>query len=247
MMSIYEHEASEPPDIHSATDDYARRFAGKTGEWLLSIQTCALLRMLASFPSSVNVLDIGGGHGQIAAPLAEHGYSVTVTGSSMACRTRVNDLLEASEGRFQIANLLDLPFADRSFDVVTCFRMLTHVSDWKRLLAEMSRVARTAVVIDYPSLRSVNALTPIFFSLKQRTEGNTRTYQCFEEKDLLCEFSRNGFVLQERYAQFFFPMVLHRKFGHSRVSTALENAAQWLGLSDQWGSPVILKVMRETR
>lgn len=245
MTSMTDLRQFESPDIHSASDGYAQRFAGEAGEWLLSIQEAGLLRMFSSLPDRAEVLDIGGGHGQIAAPLVRQGHSVTVTGSTAACSARLTEMVDAGLCRFEVSDLLNLPFADQSFDVVTCFRIVTHVDDWKRLLAELSRIARVGVIIDYPTIHSLNALTPMLFSLKKRAEGNTRTYRCFDEKELLAEFASNGFVFGERFAQFLFPMVLHRKLGQPRVSEALESMARRGGLSDRWGSPVILKVMRE--
>ena len=53
-------------------------------------------------------------------------------------------------------DLLDLPFGSRSFDVVVAVRLLPHVRNWQRLLAELCRVARSTVIVDYPRTTGFN-------------------------------------------------------------------------------------------
>ena len=40
------------PDVETASEDYARRFAGPVGEWFLRIQEQAVLRMLSPWPGA---------------------------------------------------------------------------------------------------------------------------------------------------------------------------------------------------
>ncbi|WP_444907741.1 class I SAM-dependent methyltransferase [Microbulbifer sp. SSSA008] len=51
---------------------------------------------------------------------------------------------EHSKGRLQfgVANGLQLPFADGSFDVVICSEVLEHIPDYKSVLAEINRVLK---------------------------------------------------------------------------------------------------------
>lgn len=62
-----------------------------------------------------------------------------------------------------VGNILKLPFADKSFDVVCAFEVLEHLpfEDFDHALAELTRVARSHVVISLPHFG------PMFsFSLK---------------------------------------------------------------------------------
>lgn len=234
----------ETADIETSSDDYATRFAGEVGAWFLQVQEQATLRLLAAYPGA-RVLDVGGGHGQIAEPLARHGYDVTVTGSDAVCSARIQPLVDAGQVRFEVANVLDLPYSDRDFDVVVSYRLLPHVEQWQAFLAELTRVARQAVVVDYPEVRSANAIAPLLFPLKKQLEGNTRTYTTFRRRELLDAFAAHGFREGARYPEFFFPMVVHRKLEKPGLSAVLENASRAVGLTGWLGSPVILKLVRE--
>jgi 2-polyprenyl-3-methyl-5-hydroxy-6-metoxy-1,4-benzoquinol methylase len=236
---------AELADIHSASDGYARRFAGRAGAWLLHVQERGTLRLLADYPGA-SVLDVGGGHGQIAGPLAAAGHRVTVLGSAAVCEHRVHDLVAAGKARFDVGSVVDLPYPDRSFDVVTSFRLLSHVHRWEQLVSELARVARQAVIVDYPVEASVNRLTPYLFSLKKRAEGNTRTYRCFTDGELARAFAASGLRRDGRYAQFFLPMVVHRQLQAPALSALLERGPRALGLTDRVGSPVIARFVRQT-
>lgn len=62
-----------------------------------------------------------------------------------------------------VGSVLELPFADKSFDAVCAFEVLEHLpfEDFDKALAELSRVARTHVVISLPHFGPMLA-----FSLK---------------------------------------------------------------------------------
>jgi len=127
---------------------------------------------------------------------------------------------------------------------VSSFRLLPHVRQWPRLLSELCRVARHAVILDYPSRRSVNYVAPQLFTLKKRVEGNTRPFRCFRHHELTDAAAAAGFVPAGRYAEFFLPMVLHRSMKSRALSASLEGAFRGLGLTAAFGSPVVLKLVR---
>ncbi len=142
-------ERDAAPDVISSTDDYARRFSGPVGAYFLSTQLESVLRWMPA-AQGCRVLDIGGGHAQLAAPLVRRGYDVTVFGSEHSSRERLDRMIGRDRYRFQRGSLLDLPFEPKSFDVVLAFRMLPHLGDWQRLIEEACRVSAGAVVLDYP-------------------------------------------------------------------------------------------------
>lgn len=230
----------ETADIETASEDYARRFAGPTGAWMLEVQE-RLTRRLLRQPPPATILDVGGGHGQLAVPLARSGYSVTVFGSADSCRRRLESLLSEGHAQFVVGHVLDLPFENASFDVVLAFRMLTHCGAWEQLVAELCRVARRAVIVDYPTSQSLNALAPSFFNTKKRIELNTRTWRLFRHAEVRAAFERAGWRRSRMAAQFFLPMVLHRVLRRRGLSAAMETLCRSVGLTWLAGSPVIAR------
>lgn len=234
----------ETADIETASEDYASRFAGPVGEYFLQTQLDLLLELLPDLRPGASVLDVGGGHAQLAVPLAQRGCKVTVTGSDESCRSRLAQRLAEGEYAYQTCDMLHLPFSDRSFDFVIAFRLVPHVARWPQLLAELARVADKAVLIDYPDIRSVNILNFLFFHFKKRLEGNTRTFALFSRPQMVKEFAKHGMSRPQMRAEFFLPMVLHRKIGSANISSCLEACCRCCGLTRLFGSPIILRVDR---
>lgn len=239
---------TEIADVETSSDGYAARFAGPVGRYFLDVQAEIAQRLLAPWPRA-RILDVGGGHAQLAPLLVERGHQVTVVGSREVCRARLDRVLPAGSFEFHACDLLQMPFADRSFDVVIAFRLLAHVPRWRELIAELCRVADRAVVVDYSDLRSFNALYGPLFQWKKSVEGNTRTFITFGAGEVAAELARNGFGRPDEVRQFFVPMVVHRMLGKAlgtaAPSRALEAASSLLGLRRALGSPVILRVQRE--
>ncbi len=233
----------EDADVETSSEAYAHRFSGGVGGWFLAVQAEATLELLKPFPHA-RIVDVGGGHGQLAAPLAEAGHDVTVIGSSEECRARVRPLVDAGQVRFQAADLLGLPFAARAFDVALAFRLLPHVARWRELVAELCRVAARAVIVDYPTRRSINAVAGPLFGMKKRVEGDTRPFAVFADEDVEAAFAGQGFVVAGRRPQFAVPMALHRALGMTPLSRGLERAARVTGVTTLLGSPVIVRADR---
>jgi 2-polyprenyl-3-methyl-5-hydroxy-6-metoxy-1,4-benzoquinol methylase len=237
-------DATPPaPDVETASAAYARRFEGAVGAWFLDVQARATLDLVAGWRGG-SVLDVGGGHGQLTGALVAADFTVTVLGSAPGCRERVSAWVDAGRARFEVGDLLHAPWPDRSFDVVLAFRLLPHVPRWRELLAELSRLARAAVVIDYPTRRSLNVVSAPLFGLKRRVETGTRPFAVFSDAEVAAAFAGHDFTATGRRPQFFLPMALHRALGRARISRALERAAQSLGLTRVLGSPVILRSER---
>jgi len=233
----------ETADVETSSDDYASRFFGPTGAWMLAVQERAVRDLLGS-PDGSSVLDVGGGHGQLALPLAAAGWRVTVLGSAAVCARRLAPAIDAGRVRFVAGDLLALPFRDGAFDFVVSVRLLPHCERWPQLAAELCRVARRAVIVDYPTLESLNRVAPALFGAKKRLEGNTRTFTLFTHRQVAAAFSAGGFQPAGRVAQFFLPMVLHRALRCRPCSAALETICSGLGLTSRWGSPVIARYSR---
>ncbi len=234
----------EDADIGTSSEDYARRFTGGVGRWFVATQSRLTLGLLRALPAGASVLDVGGGHAQIAPPLIEAGYEVTVVGSDPICAARLEPWITQGRCRFDAANLRSLPYPDRSFDAVVCLRLLPHSVEWTGLIRELCRVARRSVVLDYPSSRSVNALSSRLFRLKRAIELNTRRFLLFTPEEIGDAFRESGFTVREEHPQFLFPMVLHRLTGRANLSRIAETPGRVLGLTRWFGSPILIRADR---
>lgn len=231
---------AENADIETSSEGYAARFAGSVGEWLLGVQESIVLAWIREV-APTSILDVGGGHGQLAIPLARAGFQVTVLGSDPICVKRIEKEVKTGNIKFQAGNVIALPFPNHSFDVVISVRLLPHCERWPELLREMCRVAQKSVIVDYPV---ESKLASVLFGAKKKLEGNTRTWLSFRDEILRAEFKKHGYELKHRTGQFFLPMVLHRTLKCRTTSAFLEGIFRGLGLTRRWGSPVLLEMER---
>jgi SAM-dependent methyltransferase len=234
--------ARESPDIDTASEPYARRFAGAAGRYLLAEQEAAVSALLGTWRGD-SALDVGGGHAQLTRLLLDRFRNVVVVGSDARSLARVRRRYPSCATA--TGDLLALPFASGSFDLVVAVRLLPHVLSWPRLVAELCRVARSIVIVDYPRAVGFNGLTPLLFPLKKRLEGNTRHYRNFDDAELDDVLRACGFEPRARHAQFLLPMVVHRQLNGSAPVRALERLARRLRLTPALGSPVVLRADRD--
>ncbi|GGC10044.1 hypothetical protein GCM10011494_30900 [Novosphingobium endophyticum] len=238
--------ASEQPDIVTSSDDYASRFQGAVGAYMLWVQEQGLFALLGQHTMGLGstVLDVGGGHGQLALPLAKAGYTVTVAGSDASCFRRLRAQEQAASIEFEECDLLRLPFKDRQFDFVTSVRLMSHVEDWPRLVSELCRVSGRAVIIDYPIWSSLNALSLLAFPIKRKIEKNTRNYRTFFADEIRSAFAAHGFRQTCDWRQFVLPMALHRAMPRSPVARRAERVFRKAGVTRVAGNPVLARFDR---
>ena len=243
---------TERPDVETASDRYTQgRFAGAAGRWLLAQQDRMVTSVLDhTGPAPLRVLEVGGGHGQIAPLLVNRGHHVVVHGSDQVCFTRLEPLRRSHPDQldFCAASLRALPFADKSFDLVIAVRLFGHVSEWRPLLAEMARLSRRFVVVEFARKSDALALQWLrngVFALKHRIEGTTRPFFVYTERALMAELERRGYRRVMAAGQFALPMVVHRTLRSPALSAGLERALRLAGAGDAVRSPAFLLAERE--
>jgi SAM-dependent methyltransferase len=142
---------------------------------LLQERFARAVRGLEPFLSGATALVVCGGSGMDAEFLARAGAAVTTTDISQGAASRA--LERARRAGFDlisvVADVENLPFRDRSFDLVYVHDGLHHVEHPTKALTEMARVADRAVALTEPA-RAV--LTRIAvragFALEREEAGN---------------------------------------------------------------------------
>lgn len=237
--------ADAMPDVATSAQAYAERFAGPVGRYFLEVQGSLTLAALSHLPPGSAVLDVGGGHAQLTPYLVDAGFDVVTVGSDPSCSRRLAPWLKGGRCRFELGDLLDLAHPPESFDAVVAFRLLAHVPRWREFLAGLCRVARDCVVMDFPSLHSLNRFADRMFALKRGVEGDTRPFAVYEPVEIRRAFQVEGFRLDEAHPQFLLPMALYRSLGSAGFARALEETGRITGLTRWLGSPIIAKARRE--
>jgi len=231
------------PDLHSSTNEYAARFSGGTGAWLIAAQSRALLSLIAP-RNPTSIVDIGGGHAQCLMPLLEHGFNPHLYASSEQALGVSSALVSSSKIHVLLGSLEKLDIQDRQYQCVLSVRILSHMQDWRRFIAELCRVSSQDVIIDYATYRSFNILGGALFQLKILVEGNTRHFLTFWDSQIDEEFSRHGFRRTRDVRLLFWLLGLHRALKSVQISSKLELFADLASLRSAFGSPVVARFER---
>lgn len=235
-------------DLESSTKEYAARFAGAVGAAMLARQSELIQRAVRELTERgtsagsrpFSVLDVGGGHAQALRALSDlPGLELHLLASSEAAIGCAAPLVESGRVRVHLGSLERSGLTGGAFDVVTCFRQLPHVRDWRALAQELARLAAQRIIIDYPPWASVNVLSGALFPLKKRLEGNTRPFRLFTHGEVLSEFANAGFERAWREGQFLFPLALYRMLGSAPVMTVLEWPGALTGIRRTFGNPCV--------
>ncbi|HWB29258.1 MAG TPA: class I SAM-dependent methyltransferase [Vicinamibacterales bacterium] len=237
----YAHYASR--DVAEGFD--ALRFGGPVGRHLLETQEALLLDVLSPLEGR-RVLDVGAGTGRVALGLAARGAIVHGLDASaeMLAVARERAAEAGLAIQLDVADAHALPVADRSVDAAVCFRLLMHVLDWRRCVAEICRVSRQRVVIDFPAAASAAAIESLARRARQAMGQRVEAYRVMRERDVREALAANGFRVVLVRRQFVLPIALHKAIGRLPVSLAVERGLAAVGLLRALGSPVTMVAER---
>jgi len=112
-------------------------------------------------PADAKILDLGCGNGISSRLLNQAGFDVVGTDISPLFLEEARNW-ENPKLRYQVCDVLELPFDNDSFDVICSNELIEHLPDVETALKEMIRVVRNGgkVVLSGPNLCS--PLTPFF-------------------------------------------------------------------------------------
>ena len=223
----------------------ALRFGGPIGNYLLETQDRLLVASLAPLAGR-RMLDVGTGTGRAAITLARGGATVIGMDASAQMLSVARSRAEAAGLRIEFVpgDAHSLPFSDRSFDAAVCLRVIMHTPDWERCLAELCRVSRRRIVVDFPSLASAAALESAARRLVQALGARTEAYRVLAEHRVRQALARHDFRVVSVHRQFVLPIAFHKALGSLGVTRGLEGALAAVGLLRLLGSPVTVVAER---
>lgn len=223
----------------------ALRFSGPVGRFLAETQHALLVEALEPHTGR-HVLDVGTGTGRAAIGLAALGATVVGLDASaemlQVARERARDAGAAVE--WGIADAHHLPLPDRAVDAAVCLRVLMHAIDWRQCVAELCRVSRWRVVVDFPALGSAAALESGVRRVRQRLGGSVEAYRVLAERDVVSAFASHGFRIVITRRQFVLPIAAHKAFGLFNVTRRIERGFAAAGLLRLLGTPVTMVAER---
>ena len=241
--SHYSYELYADPRMAEAFD--GMRFSGPVGQ-LIAEQQAQVIAAFLDPLAGQQILDVGTGTGRGAIALALRGAIVTGVDASAemlaVARRRAADA--GVQVEFVQGDAHGLAYADRSFDAVTCLRVLMHTPNWRQSLAELCRVARDRVLFDYPALVSTAALQSAARRLANTAGGKTEAYRVFAERAVRAALRANGFEITGIDRQFVLPIAFHKKMGSATATTLIERGLRTVGLNWLLGSPVTVVAKR---
>jgi ubiquinone/menaquinone biosynthesis C-methylase UbiE len=239
----YSYAAYADPRMAETFD--AARFSGPIGRLLAETQEQVIAGFLAPVAGST-VLDVGTGTGRAAIALARRGAIVTgIDASAEMLAVARRRALEADQAViFLQGDVHALEVPDQSFDSVVCLRVLMHTPDWRRSLAELCRVARHRVVLDYPARSSAAALQSASRRIAHSLGARVEAYRVFSHGEIGDALAASGFRVADTHKQFVLPIAFHKLVGSAGATRRIERVLDRAGLRGMFGSPVTLLAHR---
>lgn len=240
-----DHPAAVFHDTQCAADYDADRFGGAFGRYLEEQEVRLFEELVGAEARSI--LDAGAGTGKLSIRFLRDGRDVVSADFSQAM-ARVAREKVSSEGlpaRFAITDVQRLCFRAGSFDSTVCSRVLMHVDDWRSGVAELCRVTRNTVVLDFPprfSAAGVDALRKRLF--RGRFGAYRQPYRTLAVGAVIKELAVHGFRVVDRRGTFVLPLAWHRKLDRPELSRRIEGVLAMLGLSRWLGAPATFKAVR---
>jgi ubiquinone/menaquinone biosynthesis C-methylase UbiE len=155
--------------------------------------------------SPESFLDAGCGEGFVARRIIDATPGIDLTGCDVSEYALEIAAGANPEARFVAGSVVDLPFPERSFDVVGCFEVLEHLPGElpRHALSEIARVAGRAVVLSVPH-------EPLFClanavrgkNLDVRPRGSDPDHKQFWSSSAFGALVAERFVIQKLYGSF---------------------------------------------
>jgi len=172
--------------------DYSRRPRKKHRQ-----EMALVARMMPDIATGGRVLDAPCGAGRLSVWMGRKGWRVSALdrGKAAVAHTRDAVAREGLEAEVLEGDIFRMPWRDRFFTAVVCFRLLHHFEDIvarRALLAELARVSDQHLLVSY--------LSPFSFSgfkrwIKWRLTGRRHRQNHTPLSELIWIMAAQGFVL----------------------------------------------------
>lgn len=222
-----------------------QRFGGPIGELIASSQAEVLANLVGSIQGRT-ILDVGTGTGRAALFFAGGGAKVTAVDASeeMLAVARKRATEQSVNVKFMTGDAHALDFRERAFDVTVSLRVLMHTPKWRACVSELCRVADRLVILDYPSRRSAAAVQSAARRVLHACGVGTEPYRVFSDREIADALEKSGFRVRSVHRQFVLPIAFHKLLHSRRLTLAIEERLDRIGLLKVFGSPVTLVAER---
>jgi SAM-dependent methyltransferase len=139
-------------EVYSYTPEKYERFYNNLNSIsrnrVTDINTPSLEFFIQSIPKeALNAVDIGCGNGFLLKQVKKSHPQISLTGVD------IKDSDSNTEYKYVKANIENLPFADKSFDVTFCCHTLEHIINPEKAVAELKRVTKKLLIVAVPCQR----------------------------------------------------------------------------------------------
>jgi len=181
-------ELADRKDAESYYDEFASWYERERGRGYHGFLDRMELDAAAPWVRDKEVLEAGCGTGLVLegiSGIARRAVGVDISAGMLEkARRRGLDVVKGS--------VTDLPFADHSFDTVVSFKVLAHVPDLRRAIAECARVTRPGgtMVLEFYNRNSIRYLVKQLKSAHKVAEGtfDTQVHTAYHTWDDILSF-----------------------------------------------------------
>jgi ubiquinone/menaquinone biosynthesis C-methylase UbiE len=220
-----------------------RRFGGSIGEYIKWVQEQAVFSQLTDV-KGWKIADIGAGTGRLTIPLLEKGARVTACDASEHMLEVLKQKVQHPGLETRLVDAHKLPFEDRNFQCSLSFRMLMHVVDWEKSLAEICRISDDWVIIDLPAKRGLLLIVPAWHSIRRLFSPNYQSYRTLVPEQVFSKLNEYGFEIVTVDPGYFLPIAVYRVIHSKRLMEIAEKFFTLLKLPRHFGSPVTVFARR---
>ncbi|MCX5701461.1 MAG: class I SAM-dependent methyltransferase [Candidatus Omnitrophica bacterium] len=198
-LNYYKEEDNEQFEINRPHN------SGQFYNFLINYKFQKALKVLPFPIKGLSVLDACCGSGMVSEYYAQEGARVVGTDLSSCAveRARLRSKSYGFYAEFKEADVANLSFPDNSFDIVSVHDGLHHLSDPKKAVREMVRIAKKAVIIIEPAKALITELSVLLgFSLKY--EGSDFVYR-FRKSEIISWLKEIGIkkIIIKRYLMYY--------------------------------------------